>query len=277
MSAEETLQLLRGERAGRAFGASWVPTELERSTGEQTLPARAREIRLDFAFVDAGLPWAAKEVAALLAADVVAVWSVTGVVGRVVGRRGWSEVIRTSAADPSALAVPIAEAQHDALEDVRRGIAAGARAFVVADDLSSSAGWLVSPDFALDAAAPCYASLAREIGGLNAASIFHSDGNVASLYPALRAAGFSAIHLAGISAEGVGQAASDVRSAGMVPVGGISVGALGEGIGEAARRAVALARAGTIALCDDGGLTTEDELAELGDVLASARATLSDG
>ncbi len=276
MSREETLSLLRGTRTGAAFGVTWVPHE----TGDDArmLARRAAALGVDFLFVDADLPWATDLCAALHESDVVAVWSVTGVVGRLARQRGWSEVMRATASAPATLAEPLAQALSAALDSVRTGGAVGVGAMVVADDLSSSAGWLIPPDFALDAVVPCYRTLAGGIMRAGAVPLFHSDGSVAALYRSLADAGFSAVHLGGIRAEVLHQAASAVRASGMVPVGGIEVASLGlESTGDAAQRLVTLAGDGAIALCDDGGMTSAREFLLVGQILAEARATLSAG
>lgn len=276
MSRDGTLGLLRGTRTGAAFGASWVPHEA--GDDARSVAGRAAALGVDFIFVDADLQWATDLCAALHEADVVAVWSVTGVVGRLAREWGWPEVIRATASAPAALAAPLAQALLATLDSVRTGSAAGVGAVVVADELSSSAGWLMAPDFALDALVPCYRSLAGEIARSGAAALFHSDGNVAALYHALSGAGFSAVHLGGIRAESLDRAAREVRASGMVPVGGIEVASLElESADDTAQRLVRLAGAGAIALCDDGGMTSAREFALVGAVLAETRVTLSAG
>jgi hypothetical protein len=94
---------------------------------------------------------------------------------------------------------------------------------VVADDLAGASGWLVSPDFALEALAPCYSQITREAG---IPAIFHSDGDVRALYPALSAAGFAGVHVAIPGYVAIGQSILAAQAAGLVPVGGIEGAAL---------------------------------------------------
>ncbi|PKQ15676.1 MAG: hypothetical protein CVT67_08100 [Actinobacteria bacterium HGW-Actinobacteria-7] len=276
MSAEETFELMRGHRAGVACGVTWLPDSSPVNALEpERLVSVAEEMHLDFMFVDGERSGAAQACGALDRFGTVPVWTVSGVIGRVAAAQGWAEVIRASAGTPSSLVASLAEALHISLEAIREGVRAGCQAFVVADDLSSSAGWLVSPDFALDVAVPCYRNMAAEIAHGGGVVAFHSDGDIRALYGALARAGFSAVHLAGLNAEATAGSVSAARDVGLTPMAGISVGGIAlQGAHEAGVRAAALAKAGSLLICDDGGMSTPEELALVGEAIAVARATL---
>jgi hypothetical protein len=239
------------------------------SDAAQTLVAVALALHLDAVVVPAGLPWAEDAVRQLFAADVATLWAVDGVLGRAARRLGWTEALRLSAASPGTLASVIAESLHESLDEARAGVVAGVSALLVADELASDAGWLVSPDFALEALLPCYRQIAA-VGDWPCA--FHSDGDVRALYPALAHSGFSAVHVA---AGGAGQSAAGfqaARAAGLVPMGGISARALfAEGARATGAGAAQLATGGPTVICDDGGMTSAEELAAYSSALDAAR------
>jgi hypothetical protein len=274
-----------GEDSGFVAGVTWVPAEaldaLVYGTGAhgpaESLETLARALELDFAFVPASEPWAAEAVTLLHNAGVAAVWTLSGVLGRVGESVGWTEMLRMTAAEPGTLAGALAETLHDALDDARAGAAAGADAILVADDLAGATGPLVSPDFALDALVPCYSSIASEAHRSDLPALFHSDGDVRTLFPALARGGFSAVHLAGLSAEGVVASYTAARSARLSVLGGIEASALMRGARHLGERAAALALAGGMLVCDDGGITSAEEVAAFATALDAARAAFAAG
>ena len=263
MTRAAALAALSGGDVGRLVaGVSWVlPDEIVETT---------RSLSLDFAFVAADNVDAAELVAELHSLDAAAVWAVPGVLGRVAESLGWVEVLRFSVSEPGSLAVPLAEALHDALESARAGVSAGADCVLVADDLAGATGPLVSPDYALDALLPCYRSIASEVSG-GAVAAFHSDGDVRVLMPALAHAGYSAVHVAGIGRDGVTASARAAKAVGMVAIGGIvavEIGVDPVGIGSFAGR---LACEEGALVCDDGGLMSPDDLRAFGIAVDAAR------
>ena len=236
VSRAEALAHLRGEHRGLVTGVSWMPGELlEAAWGRGGLDAVAEEfagavtdLGLDFAFVPADEPWATRAVALLAGADVAALWATSGVLGRLADRLGWLEALRLTAAEPGALAAPLSEALHAALDSARAGLAAGADAVVVADDLAGASGPLVSPDFALDALLPCYRSIAAELAESDTPAIFHSDGDIRVLLPALARAGFSAIHVGSLATEPFEATLVTAGAVGMTVLGGIEAARLPE-------------------------------------------------
>ena len=280
MSRAAALAALSGDDSALACGISWVPEGalaalLAGTTTEgpaDSLATVARALSLDVAFVPSEMPWARAAAARLGEADTAVVWAVAGVLGRAGARLGWTEAIRLSAANPTALTIALDEALHDTLVEVRAGIAAGADTILIADELSGASGPLVSPDYALDALMPCYHRCAGEINSEGVPALFHSDGDVRALMPALSRAGFAAIHLGGLSPEPFLASFASARSAGLIVLGGIEAAALIGGARRTGEHAAAAALAGGLVVCDDGGMTTAEELTAFASAIDAARA-----
>lgn len=280
MSRDTALAGLRGDEAVLACGISWVSddalTALLSGTAAEgpadSLATVARALKLDLAFVPAERVWAADAAERIHEADAAVVWAVGGVLGRVGARLGWTEALRLSAADPTSMTIALDEALHDTLVEVRAGIAAGADAILVADELAGASGPLVSPDYALDALMPCYHRCGVEIGAAGAVAVFHSDGDVRALMPALVRAGFAAIHVGGLSPDPFLASLAAARTAGLVVLGGIEAAALVVGARRTGEHAAAAALGGGLVICDDGGMTTAEELTAFASAIDAARA-----
>lgn len=276
---------LSGADAGLLTGVSWVPEDtLEALTfgtsavgPAGSLATVAHALEIDFAFVPAGEEWAPDAVSELHEHGVASLWAVSGVLGRVAERVGWTEAIRMTAVAPGELAVLLGEALHEALEEARTGRSVHADALLVADDLAGAAGPLVSPDFALDALLPCYRGLAREAAENNVPAIFHSDGDVRALLPALARAGFSAVHLAGLEREAFESSFTLARSVGLVVLGGVRSAELMSGAALLGVAAGSLALSGGMLVCDDGGITMPEQIAAYASALDAARETYAAG
>ena len=285
MSHQSAMEALHGGQLGFVCGMTWVSADALAALAYGTdaigpadaLATLARALELDFAFVPSHEPWAADAVAGLRAADVGSIWAVGGVLGRVGERVGWTEMLRMSVAEPGALAVYIGEALHEALDDVRAGARARADAAIIADDVAGATGPLVSPDFALDALVPCYRSLAREAERHGLIPIFHSDGDIRALYPALARAGFAGVHLAGLAEDAVAISFATAREEGLVVLGGIESATLLSGARRLGVHAGLLARTGGLLVCDDGGITSAEEVAALAGALEAARDAYARG
>lgn len=281
MSAARVTQLLRSESSGFATAMTWVPSPALRSltwgsgveNEPEALQAVVASLSIDLAFVPADLPWAAEALERLAEIEVTRGWIVAGVLGRVAEDLGWSTVIRDSAARPGELAYALGEALHAALTEVRAGRRAGAEVLMIADDLAGASGWLVAPDFALEALLPCYHRLLGDWEAREGASVFHSDGDVRALMGALHALGFDGIHLASLVGDAFAQSVIAARTAGLCPVGGIPARVMARGM---ARRsgvgAAALAISHGLIVADDGGMSTGEEVAAFGVALDAARA-----
>lgn len=281
MNGHAVRAALMGEGSGFLAGIAWLPAETLDALALDTdaigpadsLATVAHALDLDFAFVSAHPSWAAEAVRELRERGIAAVWTVSGVFGRAAERIGWTEALRMTAAEPGALAVVLGEALHDALDEARTGRSARADAVLVADDLAGATGLLVSPDFALDALLPCYRVLAREAAEHDVPAVFHSDGDVRALLPALGRAGFSAVHLAGLASEPFAASYAAARSAGLVVLGGIESAALASGARRLGAQAGSIALSGGVLVCDDGGITSAEEVAAYASALEAARET----
>ena len=273
-------RLLRGEQR-LATAMTWVPGHALRAltwesgfeSEPESLEAVARAFSLDLVFVPAREAWAPEAVARLVDADIVAGWIVDGVLTRVAAERGWSEVLAESAARPGELAYAFDEALHECLDEARDGLASGARALLCADELAGAAGWLVSPDFALDALLPCYRRIAAE--WVESMAVFHSDGDIRALMPALAEAGFGGIHLSPGGTASVSALVEAARAVGLCPLGGIGTQAMfAEGARAQGTRVAELAQSGVLIAADDGGLSRGEEVAAFGAALSAARSIL---
>ena len=285
MSGLAARAALAGEDVGLVAGITWVPDAvleaLVQGTGAEgpaeSLATLVRALKLDFAFVPGAEPWATDAVTLLHEAGTLAIWSVAGVFGRVGDSVGWTEALRLTAAEPGALAVAFGEALHDALGESRSGAHAHADAVLVADDLAGAAGPLVSPDFALDALVPCYASIALVAREHDLPALFHSDGDVRALFPALGRAGFAGVHLAGLTGTSFATCLGAARSAGLIALGGIEAATVMHGARHQGEQVADFARGGGLLVCDDGGLTLPEEVAALATALDAARSTFAVG
>jgi len=275
--------VLAGESPAAAYGMSWVPEDALRvltwqergADPAETLAAVAVAMGLDLVFVPANAPWAADAVRLLRHAEVASVWAASGVLGRTAAKHGWDFVLTRSASEPGALAFHLSDALHEALVEVRAGRELRTDAVVVADDLAGREGWLVAPDFALEALVPCYRQIIAEVDG---PCVFHSDGDVRALYPALAGAGFSAVHVAVPGTGSIERSVKAARDARLVPVGGIEAAALlASGATRAGMHAGGLAAGGAFVICDDGGISSAEELAAYTTALQAARAAAEAG
>lgn len=279
MTREAALAALAGDQTRFVSGVTWLSAEtleeLARGTGAvgpaDSLGSLARALELDFAVVPAHEPWAVEAVDLLRDADAASVWAVGGVLGRVGDRVGWAEMLRRTVSEPGALAIDLGEVLHEALDDLRAGLAARADAILIADDLAGATGPLVSPDFALDALLPCYQSLAHEARDHVLPAIFHSDGDIRALLHAVARAGFSAVHLAGLAEQPFAASFAAARAAGLVALGGIEAAALATGARRLGSHAGAVALTGGLLVCDDGGITTAEDVAAFASALEVAR------
>jgi hypothetical protein len=283
MSRADAMAVLGMQSGAFATGLTWLPDDALAEAAPDAvdpvaaLDAVARALEVDLAFVPAEQPWAAEALYALHEADVAAAWAVTGVLGRAALKLGWIEALRLSAAEPGALAFALDEALHEALVEVRAGVSAGADAIVVADDLAGATGLLVSPDFVLEALMPCYQRLATEAQAGLTPAIAHSDGDVRVLLQGFAHAGFAAVHVGGTTAPAFEAELMAARSLGLAVLGGIEGATVGEAARSAGEHAGRLASGGGLLVCDDGGITSAEDVAAFAVALEIARATAEKG
>jgi hypothetical protein len=285
VSGVEAIAALRGVPDGFLSGIAWLSagtlSSLVHGTGAEgpaeSLESVVRALELDFAFVPADEPWASDAVQRLHEAGAASLWASAGVLGRLGEQLGWTDAIRLTASAPGALAAPLAEALHQALVSARAGIAAGADAVLVADDLAGATGPLVSPDFALDALLPCYRSISEEITAADVPAVFHSDGDIRALLPALARAGFCGVHSGSLGGDVLAATMVAARSVGLTVLGGVEAAQLPAGANRLGANAGRMALAGGLIICDDGGLTTAEEVAAYATALDAAREAYARG
>ncbi|MDP2400628.1 MAG: uroporphyrinogen decarboxylase family protein, partial [Actinomycetota bacterium] len=262
-------------------GLTFVPPEVIRELrwgvggGPGLLAVACTRLELDFIFVPSWEPWAEEALDRVAACGVAPLWVVQGPLGVIAESEGWSETLRSSAADPDGLGRRMGEIMPSLREKVRRGVGLGATAIVVADDLAGADGPLVAPDFALDQILPRTGSMAAEAAEHAVPAIFHSDGDVRWAVPALRRQGFAAVHPGGLTGSAFDAFAEVCREHDLAVLGGLSRGTLAAG-GPAVLRAAASASVrtlqGGLLISDDGGISTSTELASLVTAIQALRS-----
>jgi len=282
MTRVSSLDLLGGAKDGVGFATTWIPAPALRAltwgsgieNEPEALGVVVATLGVDLAFVPGAEEWASEAVGRLTDEGVSAGWIVAGPLGRVADAQGWTSVLALSASEPGQLALALDQALHDALADVRAGLAAGAEVIMCADELAGAAGWLVSPDFALEALVPCYRRMVAEWVPRGPA-VFHSDGDIRALMPTLGAVGFDGIHFGTAGRAGLPALVDAVHSAGLCPLGGMPVQALrASGAHRVGRQAAELAARGRLILADDGGMSSAEEVTALAAAMDSARSAL---
>jgi hypothetical protein len=276
------MDVLSGRTRPAPVGVTWLPEHAldalfwgKASGPAEALGALAENVPLDFAFVPAEAPWAEDGVAAVTAAGALPIWAVTGPLGRVEAKLGALETLRMSSAEPAGLAAIIDRELHASLDQVRRAGEHGVRALVIADDLAGDEGPLVSPDYALEALVPCYRRLAQTAWQHEVVPLFHSDGDVRALVPALARAGYAAIHPGGLHATKLIAFAEVAWSSGLVVIGGLHARSLLSGTRDQAASAVSLSRQGAMLVADDGGIASAEELAAFVTAARAVRSSLA--
>ncbi len=238
------------------------------------LARAAADLRLDFAFVPSWEPWAITAVAELQASGVAAVWVAPGVLTPLIASLGTAVGLRLVALDEDGRrGATLDEAAALAGASVDEGIAAGADAVAVADDLAGAGGPIVSPAFLGTEVFPRLARLADRAAAAGVPAVLHCDGAAALLYTSVRRAGFLAVHG---DCGGPGRTAAALaaaRCAGVALIGGLAASQLTDAArgGAAGTAAAALATRGGLLLADDGGVASAAECAALFAALGAAR------
>lgn len=265
-----------------AFGLSFVPSEPLRAlapgarTPAEALVRASTELDAAFAFVSASSPWAEKTVVELAEAGVAPFWVVDGPLWPVIEARGVRDGLRALITDPEAIGAELDARLEITLADIRRGIDAGARAIVIAEDLAGNQGPLVAPDFVNSDLAPRL-TVAVDVGRVaHVPSILHTDGDVRPLLGAIRRSGFVAIHGGGgLDFDGFERLLRAARAEELAVLGGLSTLELARGLPAAevlGSRIGILAAEGGLLLADDGGITESGQLLALVTALAAARS-----
>lgn len=262
------------------FGLTFVPTgALGPIAGHLSDPAETLEracdaLRASFAFVPAEAPWAEAASADLAGTGVAPMWAISGPLWPIIDSRGTLAGLRETLTRPEEIGAELDSRLDLLLREVGRGARHDARAIVLAEDLAGTDGPLVAPDFAIAELFPRYERIVRSARSLGLPSVFHSDGDIRTLLPAVARAGFVAVHAGGgLDFDGFERLFWAARSAGLAVIGGLLTSELrnaarAETIGSAIG---VLAHAGGLFVADDGGITTPAEAANLVSALAAAR------
>jgi len=263
------------------FGLTFLPpTVLGPVADGITDPALALveaclELGASFAFIPAAEPWAEAAATVLAEADIAPLWAVSGPLWPVIETRGTTEGLRATLTHPEEIGAELDGRLEELVAEVVRGARLGARALVLAEDLAGTEGPLVAPDFAIAELLPRYERIVAEARSLGLPAVFHSDGDIRPLLPAVHRSGFVAVHGGG----GLGFEAFDrlywaARDAGLAFMGGLLTAELGNAArAEAIGSTIGvLARAGGLFVADDGGITSPREVSGLVTALAAARS-----
>ncbi|MRS13108.1 MAG: hypothetical protein EG823_08595 [Actinobacteria bacterium] len=262
-----------------AFGLTFVPPAAYAHEDEEPAAALARvcgELGAAFAFVPSDEAWTSDAVSDLEAIGVGAFLTVSGPFWPVIEARGLAQGLRETLTRPDETRHALEDGLGDVLTQLERGMGADTRAVVLAEDLAGSAGPLVAPDFAITQLLPLYAEITALLGTLGLPAVFHSDGDIRLMLPAIRRAGFAGVHCGGgLDFDGFERLFWAAREADLAVLGGLLTAELvnatrAEALGS---RLGVLAKAGGLFVTDDGGITTAQEMTHLAMALAAARDT----
>jgi hypothetical protein len=262
------------------FGLTFVAPEcLAPVAGDTTDPAltlarACTAMGASFAFVPAGASWAQEACAALVEADVAPLWAISGPLWPVIEARGVMDGLRATLTRPGEIGAELEAELSLLMRQVERGAKHNARAIVLAEDLAGTDGPLVAPDFAIAELLPRYERVVGAAGVLGVPAVFHSDGDIRPLLPAIARAGFVAVHAGGgLRFEEFDRLFWAARDAGLAVMGGLLTADLGNAVrAETIGSTVGvLARSGGLLVADDGGITSAAEVANLVTALAAAR------
>lgn len=276
---ERFLAALAGEPLIVA-GFTFVPPtafeglRLESRRAPALVAAACSRMQPDFAFVPASQVWSAEALDKIGECGVAVIWAVDGPFGRVANREGWSETLRDTAARPGELSKKLHAELPAIFEQIRRGVRLGATAIAVADDLAGSTGPLMPPDFVFDELMPHFAEFAEEAALGAVPSIFHSDGDMRPFVPALRRAGYSAVHAGGLGVDAFEALVELARGHDLQVLGGLPTDVLdagGPAVMKRALHAAAMAADGGLLVADDGGISTSEQVGWLITALQAVR------
>jgi hypothetical protein len=191
---------------------------------------------------------------------------------------GWTEAMRF--VQTSALLLKLINPYGDAMmREMRDTYTATGRLgkrnepttyLCIADDVCTSIGWVIAEEIVRDALMPVYAKMISAIHNdmpfscdeFNVSWAFHSDGDVSAIYPAIKLAGFEAVHVASVPYARLSTLAVKADSTDLLLFGGVATDTLEAGrmSGDLARQIAILARRSNVIVCDDGAVTTLRQL-----------------
>ncbi|MBE0416556.1 MAG: hypothetical protein IBX63_02190 [Coriobacteriia bacterium] len=228
----------------------------------------------DFAFVESWIGDASATCQSVAGCGTVPFWVVRGPLDAVANARSWSESLAATVRDAAALAPLLDGGVEAACMSVRVAAACGAGAIVVADDLAGADGPLMAPDFALSELLPRLGVIAATAVGEDLPAIWHSDGDTRAFLGAAARGGFAGVHPGGLGPDPFRRLFGRARQEGMVVLGGLPGWALRAGVPSALRAATSasvIARSGGLLVCDDGGVSTGEEIGALIAALQTVR------
>ena len=206
--------------------------------------------------------------------EMVTLTKIDGLWSRLAAEIGWNEAMRLAQfpADFMKLINPYGEAMMREMRDTFTAIGRlgrpgqATRYLCIADDVSTSIGWIVAEDIVRDGLMKVYGKMIASIHNdlpfsrdeFNVEWCFHSDGDISAVYPAVKQAGFEAVHSASVPYASLSSLVGKAGSAELLFFGGVLTETLDEGpmSGELARQIAILARRPNMVVCDDGGMTT---------------------
>ncbi|MFU8891019.1 MAG: hypothetical protein ACNA76_05085 [Anaerosomatales bacterium] len=271
---------LDGEPGEVCVGVTFVPDEAILSlawgspAGDPLLTAVCSRLSPDFAFVESWADQAAALCEAVAGCGTVPFWVVRGPLDHAASVTGWSETIAATVRKATALAPLLDEGVEAARASVRDAGACGAGAVVIAEDVAGAEGPLAAPDFVLGELLPRYGAICRTAAEEGLPVIWHSDGDTRAFLEAAAREGLRGLHPGGLGPEPFRHLFTRARQEGLVVLGGVPGWALRAGTIpalKAASSASLIARSGGLLVCDDGGVSTGEELGSLITALQAVR------
>jgi len=219
------------------------------------------------------------EIAATPLGEMNALTKIDGLWSRLAQDRGWTEAMRLAETPKQFMKLinPYGDAMMKEMRDTFIAMGAvGKRKkdptnyICIADDVSTSIGWIVSEEIVKDALMMVYTKMISSIHNdlplsrdeFNVAWCFHSDGDVSSVYPSIKQAGFDAVHIASVPYARMSTLVGKAGTSDLLFFGGVMAETLEEGklSSELTRQIAILARRPNVVVCDDGGMTTLRQL-----------------
>lgn len=281
LSSEGCFRRAVSGAAGRpCVGVTFLPDEPVESLawGEARrtplLTAVCSRIAPDFAFVPSWDADAGQLCSELLECGTDPLWVIRGPFDTVASDNGWDRALRWSVSDPAELAHRLDEAVAEMVALVSEGAMAGAEAIVIAEDVAGADGPLMAPDFVISELMPRFGAVVAAAAEEARAVVWHSDGDIRPFLSAAARADIDAVHPGGLGIELFGEVFAAARGAGLAVLGGVPGEVLRQGGPAAMRAGVAagvLAAGGGLLVCDDGGVSTGEELGMLVMALQAAR------
>ena len=120
-------------------------------------------------------------------------WLVDGAFQSAMTERGAMAVMTGLARSPDVVAREIQQRSRQVVENIVRGVDAGAHGIIVADDIAYQKGTLISPHQVERCMLPVWKDQTTAAHELNVPVFFHSDGNLNAVLPCIVEAGFDGL------------------------------------------------------------------------------------